>query len=241
MQPPPPQPRDPDRLPDSSDPSGPCPRCGRPSNFTPQGSAHVAYRYGSWAMGPDGRRERVPYPQLTVLQCGYCTQNTLVIEEELIGGVRHGNGGTVAWRGIHWWPTLGGSGTFGPAVPAPVTDAFSEGVRWLPANAPNGAAALFRNAPSVLVEDRDPTLKGDLRGRVTKLIASGGLPQALGDWADHVRPTENAGVHPEKFGAVDIDEAQDLANLTHDLIHNAYVIPVQIAARQAARSSQPKP
>lgn len=58
-----PPPSDPDRLPDSADPNGPCPRCGRVAHFAPVGTADVTFRKdGSlvadarWSLLPRRRR-----------------------------------------------------------------------------------------------------------------------------------------------------------------------------------------
>src|SRR6266540_1232247 len=50
--------RDPDTPPDSSDPTGPCPRCGRVSNFSVEGSAPVTFLTGVHVMTQEGRTER---------------------------------------------------------------------------------------------------------------------------------------------------------------------------------------
>jgi Protein of unknown function (Hypoth_ymh) len=112
--------RDPDRLPDSSDPNGPCPRCGRPSNFMLRGTAPVTYRADVfYAASVDGDR-RVADQQLVVMECAYCQQNIVVIEEELHDGERGKKSGRVSWRGIHWWPPPG-SGAPGPVVPKTIS------------------------------------------------------------------------------------------------------------------------
>lgn len=95
-------------LPGSTSPYGPCPRCGRLSNFTIEGNAPVTYDGGM--MGAGGMEREPTYDErLTVLQCQGCRQNVVVIEEQYVGGRRTRHGGTrsgaVEWRGIHWWPT----------------------------------------------------------------------------------------------------------------------------------------
>ena len=98
-------PRDPDALPDSSDPSGPCPRCGRPSNFQIKGNGPLTYKPDVFTSRPDGGMARLPLERVSILECGYCQQGIVVIEEERVGGVRGGKSGTAAWHGIHWWPS----------------------------------------------------------------------------------------------------------------------------------------
>ncbi len=117
--------RDSDRLPDSSDPSGPCPRCGRPSNFTLRGRAPVTYRTDVYLAAPVEGDRRIADQQLVVMECAYCEQNIVVIEEELHDGERGKKSGKVSWRGLHWWPPPSG-GTLGPDVPQTISQAFDE-------------------------------------------------------------------------------------------------------------------
>jgi hypothetical protein len=46
--------RDPDRLPNTSDPTGPCPRCDRVSAFTVVGIEAVTMAGGRWLEDPVG-------------------------------------------------------------------------------------------------------------------------------------------------------------------------------------------
>lgn len=227
--------RDPDRLPDSTDPSGPCPRCGRPSNFDVKGHAPLTFT-SEYLQGPTGM-ERLHDQRLSVLECAYCQQNIVVVENQLIGGTRGGRGGAVTWEGIHWWPTPG-AGALGSDVSARVASAYDEGVRCLSANAPNGAAAMFRTALTYMVEEHgspEAKSKGDLKDKIKQMVKDGGPVGNLGSWADHVRLYGNAGAHPDVFGEVTVDEAQDLAKLVHTMIELLYVMPANIAKRQAER------
>jgi Domain of unknown function (DUF4145) len=220
--------RDPDRLPDTSDPSGPCPRCGRPSNFGLHATFPLTYKVGIVAVTHEGRSQRVPAQQVAVLECAYCQQNIVVIET-----VGNGPGG----HGFHWWPTPGG-GTMGPEVHEGVSQAYGEGVRCMSANAPNGAAAMFRTALAYLVEDKgseQAKSKRDLKDKIRQLAKDGGLPSSLVDWANHVRLYGNAAAHPDVYGEVSIQEAQEIANLIKTLVEVIYVLPAIIAARQASR------
>lgn len=79
----------PDTLPTRRDPKGPCPRCGRVSNFI-CGTTDFLRRDSSGSMSHD-------VETLAVLQCHGCNQRTLVIES------LEGGGG---WHGVLWWPTL---------------------------------------------------------------------------------------------------------------------------------------
>ena len=140
---------DPDSLPDSSDPNGPCPRCGRVANFEIYGSHSVTFDKGGYAVGPAGH-ERIDRERVSVLECSGCHDRIVVIEALLPGA------GVVRWRGFHWWPPPGG-GNLGTAVPAAVAAAYGEGMRCLSANGPNGAVAMFRTAMSLIVDEKGST------------------------------------------------------------------------------------
>jgi Domain of unknown function (DUF4145) len=219
--------RDPDALPTSTDPSGPCPRCGRVANFTLVGRASVRFKKGVVAMTRTGGREPVSDQEAAILQCHGCADCTVVIEEQCAAG----------WQGIHWWP-VPGAGAFDPAVPAPVAAAYDEGIRCLSAGAPNGAAALLRNALTLIVSDKGTdTAKGkrDLSDKIKQMIKDGGPLGALGDWAEHVNLYGNAGAHPEVYGNVTAEEAKEVALLTRSMIELLYEAPAKFAKRRVER------
>lgn len=233
-------PRDPDALPDSSDPSGPCPRCGRPSNFQIKGNGPLTYKPDVFTSRPDGGMARLPLERVSILECGYCQQGIVVIEEERVGGVRGGKSGTAAWHGIHWWPTPG-AGALGADVPSKVASAYDEAVRALSARAPNASMAMFRTAMSYMVEDHgsaEAKSKADLKDKIKQMVNDGGPMAAVGDWATHVRLYGNAGAHPDLFGDVSVDEAREVARLVHTMLELLYVLPANIAKRQAERRPQ---
>ena len=229
--------RDPDTLPDSTDPHGPCPRCGRASNFTAVAAVPISFRKGVFGMGRQGERIPISEQQVSVLQCHGCADCTVVIEDSYVGGVRHGSSGRTTWRGIHWWPTPG-AGTFDPAVPTPVAAAYDEAARCLSAGAPNGAASLLRNALAFIVTDKgSDTAKGkrDLSDKIKQMTRDGGPLGALGDWAEHVNLYGNAGAHPEAYGNVTPEEAKEVAALTRSMIELLYEAPAKFARRRAER------
>jgi hypothetical protein len=228
----------PDSLPDSTDPNGPCPRCGRVASFAVCGSEAVTFRKdGSYAVGQSGVPERIANQRVSILQCSGCRDRIVVIEDELVGGQRGGRGGAVRWEGVYWWPTPG-SDNLSDAVPAAVAGAYREGIRCLSAGAPNGAVAMLRTAMTWIVDDKgspEAKAKGDLKEKVKQMVADGGLTATLGNWVDHVRLYGNAGAHPDLFGDVSIDEAKDVARLTETIIDLLYTMPAKIAMRQAER------
>lgn len=221
--------RDPDTLPDSSDPSGPCPWCGRVSNFN---------RQLAFPLFPSANNAAAnPLQRISVLQCQGCSKGVVVVEDTYWGETRHGGSGAISHRGFHWWPTPGGAPLSSDASSA-VSDAFAEASRCLSVQAPNGAVAMLRTALTWIVEDKGSATakaKADLKAKIKTMVAEGGLPSALGQWADHVRLYGNAGVHPDKFGDVSQEEAEEVARLTYSLIEALYILPANIAKRQAER------
>jgi|BarGraNGADG00212_1021973.scaffolds.fasta_scaffold69741_2 hypothetical protein len=120
-----------DRLPGTSDPSGPCPRCSRPSNFGYPGSIELTFKGGVYAVGRAGGPERIASRRASVLECSYCRQRAAVVEAE------HNDRGTPSWRGLHWW-AIPGSTELDDDVPDDVIAAYAKGV----------AAAHSTSAPS---------------------------------------------------------------------------------------------
>lgn len=163
---------DPDRLPDSTDPNGPCPRCGRVANFALFGDADVTFKRDVFTSGRDGSYGRSANQRVAVLECSGCNDRVVVIEDELVGGRKGGRAGTITWEGIFWWPTPGAK-SLGPSVPTDVAAPYDEGVRCLSAGAPNGAVAMFRTAMTCIVNDKGSEAakaKGDLAETLIELL-----------------------------------------------------------------------
>lgn len=236
----PPKPED--ALPDSTDPHGPCPRCGRQSNFSIEGSTPVTYDDRTSYELADGTTERGFDQQLTVLQCQGCRQNVIVIEEMYVGGQSKQltgrlAGGAVQWRGIHWWPTPGMRPS-DPDLPSAVADAVAEGTRCLAVKAPRAAAVMYRAALAQIVTDRGSAqaqAKKVLAAQLKQMAVDGDLDRTLADWADHIRVIGNAGAHPNELDPVSVEEAGDLARLINGMLEYLYVMPARIQRARAAR------
>ena len=86
--------RNPDALPDSSDPSGPCPWCGRVSNFTVSSNNSLNPMPGHSS----------PMQRVSTLACQGCGKGIAVVEDLYIGETRHARPGTgqMTYRGFHW-------------------------------------------------------------------------------------------------------------------------------------------
>lgn len=230
---PPPRQADPDSLPDSSDPTGPCPRCGRPSNFRALGSVPVTFREDVYAVERSGRYARVEDEQVTVLECAYCRQGTVVVEARASGA------GPLLWRGRHWWPPSSSAGS-NAATPAPITGAFAEGLRALSASAPRAAAVMFRGTLEAVVRDR-----GSLEARKAledRRLASAlrvmadehALTPELGSWAGEIRDAGNAAAHVDPLDEVTREEATSLSRLTAAILEYLYELPARLTRSRGA-------
>ncbi len=227
-----------DVLPDSTDPHGPCPRCGRLSNFTVKGQAPLNYDGRGFSLGQNGQQEPTYDEQLSVLQCQGCRQNIVVVEQEYVGGVRGGQSGVAQWRGVHWWPAAGMRPT-DPAVAEGVAEAIGEGMRCLAVRAPRAAAVMFRGALGQIVSDRGSAAaqaKKTLFDQLKQMATDGDLDRTLADWADQVRLLGNAGAHPNEMEPVTVEEAEDLSRLILALVDYLYVMPARV---QRARGRRP--
>lgn len=238
-----PPPRDPDSPPTSSDPSGPCSRCGRVSNFSPAGSLPVTFLGGGAFAGGSPDQCSV---QVTSLACHGCGQCTVVVEEQWVGNqpmYREGEyvkaSGMMTWQGVHWWPPPGVADLH-EAVPESVADVYAEGQRALAARAPAAASVMFRRALEAIVADRGSdaakqAVKVNLAKGLDAMADDGALDKSLAQWAREVRVVGNAGAHFEPGDPVEQDEAEDLARLVRALLHFLYEMPAMIRrSRDAA-------
>jgi hypothetical protein len=225
---------DPDRLPDSSNPSGLCPHCARVSSFTlVQILPVVSDKSGTHYAAMAGGTERPAKKTMAVLRCQGCLDSTVVIQDRLTGG----EPGDEKWAGVHWWPPPG-IADLDPDVPEPVAESFAEGMRCLSANAPNGAAMLFRTAMTYIVHDKGSDAakaKRELTDRIKQMVMDGDLNPDLGDWATQLRLLGNAGAHPDIYGEVTREEAGEVARLIKTLLDVLYAVPAMINRRRQAR------
>jgi hypothetical protein len=234
-------------LPDSTSPYGPCPRCNRSSNFTVIGSAPVTYDTEVFFQGPNGMTPD-HLQQVSILTCGGCRNNVVVIEDKYTGGQlsrERPGGGAVEWRGIHWWPSPGMNASE-PDIAASVVDAIAEGTRCLAVQAPRAAVVMYRGALAEIVHDKgSAAAKGEktLYAQLNKMADEGDLDKTIAEWASEVRTVGNAGAHPSTLAAVSQDEAAELLRLITAITEYLYVNPARVqrarAARQATSSGTP--
>jgi Domain of unknown function (DUF4145) len=209
-------PDDPDTLPDSSDLRGPCPRCGRNSNYSFQGQP--------LPLKPDASQ------RATVLTCMGCHDGLTVIEERI-------NPQGPVYKGIHWWP-MPGSADLDAAIPTEVGSAYSEGVRALSVKAPRAAAVMFRGMLAHFVADKgspDAQAERDLYHKLEHMSQDGSLYPSLVEWASEIRVLGNAAAHPDALDPVSEEEAADLGRLCRQLLNLVYEVPASIARNRAAR------
>ncbi len=232
----------PDTPPDSADPSGLCPRCARVSNFHVLGSLPVTLSKTLFAVNRDGSQEPDVEEQVTAFLCMGCDQATVVVEEKTVGGIpiRTGRsrGGTIRYRGLHWWPLPAASG-LSDAVPAAIRDCFSEGLRCLGAGAPRGAAVMFgRTLEAIVVEKGSAAAKKVMADRSLaaglKVMADEkDLEASLAEWAGELRLARNAGGHFNPPEDVKLEEASELSKLLRELLKFLFEVPAQLRRSRA--------
>lgn len=244
-----PGPTDPTTPPTSSDPVGPCPRCGVNSSFEVVDIADVTFKTdGGYLMGPGGHYERIAVEQVSVMECRACRQRVVVVEEKAIGGVPSrlgGKSGTVTWQGVHWWPPPAAA-MLAASVPEAIRDAYAEGLRCLAVNAYNAAGVMFRRALEAIIESRgSDTAKSILKERgpakiaraVNQMAADGALTRDLADWADDVRDVGNAGGHWDPGQDLTKEDAEALSGLIQGLFDYLWILPAKMSARRRGSST----
>ncbi len=227
----------PDTPPDSADPTGICPRCGRNSNF--KGIAPpIPLKFGTTvAILPDGSHDPEVSERVSGFLCMGCGQGTAVVEEEWIGQQPvHAGGrrsGTIRYRGIHWWPPVAVAGIT-EAVPDSIRECFSEGLRCLSANAPRGAAVMFRRTLEAIVRDKGS--RAAVKAMEDKNLASGlrvmadehAITPDLAEWTKSLRLAANVGAHYDPIENVTPEEAEELSKLLRHVLIYLYEVGAQV-------------
>ena len=127
----------PDTLPTPGDPTGPCPWCGRISNFDVDQRGVLSWRT---TPGSRGFADR----QLATLTCHGCKKGTAVVT------------GNSTADGLTWYP-VPGMGILDNQVSRGVASAYDEGVRCMSVGANRAAAVMFRSSLSLFVKDKGNT------------------------------------------------------------------------------------
>lgn len=232
-----PMPENNEGSPDSSRPSGLCPRCEKQSSFDVLGSIPLTFD-GGYIIGY-GSEPNTPthQEQASVLLCRHCKQGISVLEEKWVGdhcaseGIK--SGGTVWWKGYHWWPLCGAN--LHKSVPQPITDAYHEASLALSANCPRAAAVMARRTLEAIAADKGET-SGTLAQQLDSMSKKGLLHPTLQEWAKEVRLIGNSGAHFDPINTVSTEDAKQLINFIKDLSNFLYVLPFELNER---RGKQP--
>lgn len=237
---------DPDTPPDSSDPTGICPRCGRASNFAPVNEPiPVSFNWSITSVGPNGAPEPEVMDRVVSLLCRGCRQSTVVVEEQWVGEQpsRSGRGfGVIRYRGIHWWPPPGAA-DLDEAIPAPIRDAYSEGMRCLSVRAPRAAVVMLRRTLEGVVHDKGSenarkALEKNLAAALGVMAEEGTLDKSLSEWAAEIRVVGNVGAHVDPIDDVSEQEAKGTSRLARQVLHYLYELPASITRTRQRSSSE---
>ena len=203
----------PDTLPTPRDPSGPCPWCGRISNFKVGEETALSMTSMSGISYSDRR--------VTALHCYGCEKGTVVVTTNL-------------GEGLMWWP-VPGAGILDPQVNDGVASTYDEGMRSLAVGANRAAAVMFRSALHLFVKDKgNAKAQGErhLKSALKHMKDDGDLHRSLWDWADHLNQLGNEGAHPEDYDDVTEAEAAGLGKFVRHLIRHEYEMPAQLLRDQ---------
>ncbi|MBI2883455.1 MAG: DUF4145 domain-containing protein [Candidatus Methylomirabilis oxyfera] len=223
-----------DGPPDSARPSGLYPRCEKQSSFDYVQSLPLTFDGGCII----GRGEpNIPtfHERATVLICRNCYQGVAVLEEQWTGehrSIERQGGGTISWKGFHWWPLVGAS--LHKAIPPSISSALNEVVLALSANCPRAAAVMARRTLEAIATDKGEG-NGTLAQRLSNLSTKGFLHVTLADWAKEVRLIGNVGAHFDPISDISLDDARQLIDFIRELTKFLYVLPYELNERRTAK------
>lgn len=234
-----PMPIENDGPPDSERPSGLCPRCQKQSSFEYINSLPLTFD-GGYTIGPTESDQNRPTfnERITLLICRHCRQGVLVLEEQWIGEHKareRKGGGTVSWRGFHWWPLPGAR--LHKAIPDEIKGAYNEAALALAANCPRAAVVMARRTLEAVTVDKGET-KGTLAQRLNTLSSKGLLHPSLVEWVKEVRLVGNVGAHYDPMDAVVLSDADQLIKFIRELLNYLYVLPWELDARRSAKKAE---
>lgn len=212
-------PSNPDTIPTPNDLSGPCPRCGRISNFKHEEQSLILRHFK--------RPNFMGYVQerADLLTCNG-RQETTVIVTERFGDQEYGL--------MHVYPAPG-AGVLDKQVNERVASAYDEGMKCLSIGANRAAAVMFRSALSLFVKDKgSEKAKGErhLKNALKHMKDEGDLHKSLWEWADHLNQLGNEGAHPEDYDDVTAEEAEGLGKFVRYLVRHEYEMPAQLLRDQ---------
>lgn len=220
-----------DDSPDSHRPSGLCPRCNKQSSFEVIGSLPLTFD-GGFMMHRDGGQEPTYKERCSILICRHCSQGINVLEEQWVGenkATESKGGGTVTWRGFHWWPLP--NSNLHNAVPSEISGAFNEANTAILAGCPRAGAVMARRTLEAITIDQGQS-NGTLAKRLQELTNNGILLPTLADWAKEVRLIGNSGAHFDPINDVSDSDAKQLLSFISELLNYIYIMPFELANRR---------
>jgi len=218
-------------LPDSYRPNGLCPRCNKQSSFDVKGSLPVTYDSSYIALDND-KYEQTLIDRASSLICRNCKQGVVVIEEEWVGDYpkkQAKQGGTVSYRGIHWWPIP--EANLSSDIPNDIAGVIAEAAGAIYANCPRASAVMSRRALEAICVDKEET-KGDLKSRLETLKDKGILQPTLAEWAKEIRLIGNVGAHFDPMQTVSMEDANQLLLFVREIVKYIYELPAELARRR---------
>jgi len=229
---------EPDTLPDTHDPTGPCPRCGRHSSFELIAWTPLVVEAGieDWDRVGIGQASE----GVAVLRCRGCHEGTAVIEE--VKGTSH----EFRYSGVFWWP-LPRSSTLDAIIPESLRKLFADADKCLAANVPDAAGVMFRRCLEGIVRDKGSqqaiatldAVNGGLAKALKEMSTDGTLHPTLSQWAKTVRLGGNTGGHYSPGDELDATQARDLGKFVDQLFNYLYVMPAKVQAAQQTPASTP--
>lgn len=218
-------------LPDSYRPNGLCPRCKKQSSFENLGNLPVTFD-GGCTNSYDGNRASTYSDQVTVLQCRHCRQCVVVIEEEWVGeqpkrlGI--GNGGTMSFRGINWWPLP--ESNLSADIPVDISSLYSEAAITFHANAFRASAIMLRSTLEAITVHYGETT-GTLVARLERLREHNILQPVLFDWSKEVRLLGNQSTH-NPSNSISKEDAKQLLDFIGELLKYLFEMPAELKRKR---------
>lgn len=218
-------------LPDSTNLSGTCTRCGYKSSFDLIHEQNITFS-NLISVGRGGTPERDAVERVSLLYCRHCNEGLMVVENLWIGDARWdtaSRGGTLAWRGFFWWPLA--AAKVSTDVPETIRLAYAESVTCLAAGCPRAAATMARRTLEAICDEKG-AMDGTLAVRLAALEKSGTLVPALAEWAKKVRLVGNKGAHFDPLQTVRAEDVTQLLSFLTELFKYLYEMPAELKRRR---------
>ena len=157
-------------LPTVAMPEGLCPRCGKQSSF--EVGPQQPLTHSGYFIERTGERVPAAYSTVFVLYCRHCTDGTIVVEQPVFDEESQ----STSRQAVFWYPTAGA--VVDQHVPEPIKGALQESMTAFAAGCLRASTIMSRHALEALL-DAHQVKGGNLRDRIEKFAASGGLPPVV--------------------------------------------------------------